>query len=409
MSPLKAHDISRINKSQVIKAVRERGELSRQEIAQYTNLSPATATRAVESLVNHEKLLVETGSKATPKGRPFKTVQFNPDSYYMIGVDIGATSIRAALTNLDAQYIKEVEVLTEIGKGPEYVLDKVAAVIEKLYNTSFIEKSKIAGVGLAMAGLVNTKTGIVEYSPTLNWSNVELKKLLIDRFPIPIVYDNVVRVMALGEMNYGTATKYDNFIVVNVGYGVGAGIISDKKLFLGNDGMSGELAHFPVTSNWPIPCVCGKDGCLSATCSGRAIAYRAAHDIKTHPESSLTEIYNNRTRGFEAKDVFDAASKNDALSQKIINDAAMYLGRTTAGMVSLFNPQAVLFGGGVILNNKEFFDKVQAHAKASMIEQCSTPVDIEMVSLKENAAVMGALSLVLHNVLELDFIVPEEE
>jgi len=209
---LSSTSISRINKSQVIKAVRERGELSRQEIAQYTNLSPATATRAVESLVNHEKLLVETGSKATPKGRPFKTVQFNPDSYYMIGVDIGATSIRAALTNLDAQYIKEVEVLTEIGKGPEYVLDKVAAVIEKLYNTSFIEKSKIAGVGLAMAGLVNTKTGIVEYSPTLNWSNVELKKLLIDRFPIPIVYDNVVRVMALGEMNYGTAAKYDNFI-----------------------------------------------------------------------------------------------------------------------------------------------------------------------------------------------------
>lgn len=408
MSPLKAHDISRINKSQVIKAVRERGELSRQEIALYTGLSPATATRAVESLVNVEKLLVETGSKATPKGRPFKTVKFNPDSYFMIGVDIGATSIRAALTNLNAQYIKEVEVLTEVGKGPEYVLDKVASVIEKLYHTSFIEKDKIAGVGLAIGGMVNNKTGKVEYSPTLNWSDVDLKKHLADRFHIPIIFDNVVRVMALGEMNYGKGAHYDNFIVVNVGYGVGAGIIAEKKLFMGTDGMSGELAHFPVVENWNIPCLCGKTGCLSSTCSGRAIAARAVHELEGNKDSSLVEIYNNRTRAFEAKDVFEAARNGDKLSNKVLDDAARYLGGASAGMVSLFNPQAVLFGGGVILNNEGFFEKVKEHLKKGMIRQCSTNVDVEMVGLKENAAVMGALSLVLNNVLELNFEGAEE-
>lgn len=408
MAPLKAHDISRINKSQVIKAVRDRGELSRQEIALYTGLSPATATRAVESLVNVEKLLVETGSKATPKGRPFKTVKFNPDSYFMIGVDIGATSIRAALTNLNAQYIKEVEVLTEVGKGPEYVLDKVASVIEKLYHTTYIEKDKIAGVGLALAGLINNKTGKVEYSPTLNWSDVDLKKHLIDRFQIPIVYDNVVRVMAQGEMNYGKGAHYDDFIVVNVGYGVGAGIITGKKLFMGTDGMTGEMAHFPVVDDWHIPCVCGKTGCLSSTCSGRAIANRAVHELGKNSNSSLLEIYNNRTRAFEAKDVFEAAAKGDELSNQVIDDAAKYLGRTTAGIVNLFNPQAVLFGGGVILNNEAFFKKVKEHVQKGVIQQCSTNLDIERVGLKENAAVMGALSLVLNNILELNFDASEE-
>ena len=156
-------------------------------------------------------------------------------------------------------------------------MNKVVDIIERLSNTSMVKRDQIIGVGIAVAGTVNLEKGIVVYSPAFQWRNVKIYDYIQSRIQLPLFFDNVNRVMALGELTFGKGNNYDNMICINVGYGIGAGIIINKKLFYGTDGMAGEFGHVPVTGDNLIVCPCGNKKCLTAYSSGDAIEIGRAH------------------------------------------------------------------------------------------------------------------------------------
>lgn len=393
------HELSKATKSAILKSVIDNKGISRIEISNLTGISNPTVTRIVDILINENGLLEERGNKNTPKGRPMKSLYFKGDNKFIIGIDLGTTYIRGILTNLNTEIIKEVEVVTEVEKGVNFVLQKVTDVIERLYNTNLIDNTKIKGIGLAVAGIVNTNTGIVEYSPAFNWRNVKFRQFFAHKFSIPVLFDNVSRTMAIGELYYGYGKDYSSFICVNVGYGIGAGIVVDRQLFYGTDGMAGELGHLPVIGDGLIECSCGKNNCLTCYSSGDAIAERAKLRIRKGEKTILNEMVVNNIEDLDAKIVAEACGKNDPVACEIINQATYYLGTSIAGLMNIFNPEAIILGGGVTLNGDIFWKPLRKAIDENVFDKRSTKYKILHVRHPNKTALYGSIALIMERII----------
>ncbi|MCX6224507.1 MAG: ROK family transcriptional regulator [Bacteroidia bacterium] len=392
---------TRHNKSMVLNSVWKENDISRLEISRRTGLSTATVSRLVDSLIQDE-LLAEHQPIATLKGRPMIPVYFNGKNNYLIGIDLGTTCIRGVLTNLSFETIKEIEVVTESHKEPEYVLNKVVQVILNLANTNLVDSGRIIGVGMAVAGIINLNTGIVEYSPAFNWRNIELRNFMESHVPFPVYFDNVSRAMALGEISFGTGPKFDDLICINVGYGIGAGIVIGRKLFYGTDGMAGEFGHLPVRGDEKVDCTCGKKNCLTAYASGDAIARRARIGLQTDHSSILNQVPPEE---LEAKHVAEAAMEGDPLAINVFTEAMGYLGRAIAGLLNIFNPQAIVLGGGVSMSGPIFWDTLKPVIEDNVFDHRSTKYHILPASHPGQSAIYGALAMVLQEILNLNLTI----
>jgi glucokinase-like ROK family protein len=376
--------------------------ISRLEIAKQTRLSTATVSRLVDSLIKNDKLLEERESIPVAKGRPMKSLYFGNTERFIIGIDLGTTYIRGMLTNMNAEPIKEIEVVTESLKGPEYVLNKVVDVIQRLSDTTLINREQIIGVGMAVAGIINVKEGVVVYSPAFQWRNVHLHEYIQSRVRLPVVIDNVSRVMALGELVFGRGNEFNNFICINVGFGIGAGIIIEKKIFYGTDGMAGEFGHVPVEGDELIFCPCGKNTCLTAYSSGEAIAMRARIKMAENPSKILMSLCNDSPETITTKMVAEAALQKDKIAMEIFQHSAYTLGLSITGLINIFNPEAVFIGGGVSQNGDLFWKQIKQAVKDNVFDQLSTKCQILPVTFPDRSSLYGAVGLVINKILNME-------
>jgi glucokinase-like ROK family protein len=386
-------------KISILNAIRENEGISRLEIAEKTNLSTATVTRIVESLITIDDLVEERGSKIPPKGRPRKLLYFKGHDKYIIGIDLGTTYIRGVLSDLNMNARKEVDIITEAHRGYKHVISRIIGVIENLQNTNLVDSKNIKGVGIAIPGMIDASRDLVIYSPAFDWHEVKVNEILKKKVSLPVYYDNVSRVMALGELNFGQGRNFNNFIVINVGYGIGSGIILNKELFYGTNGMAGEFGHVPVCGDDLVKCTCGKTNCLTAYSSGDAITKRVRMAIENGASSKVTELVDNNYDLITAEIVAMAAEMGDELSTGVFKNSMNYLGESVAGLIKMLNPQAVFFGGGVSLNGGIFWDNLRKAINNNMMPEKSAECEIYPVTYPGKSAVYGALALVLREIL----------
>jgi glucokinase-like ROK family protein len=396
--------INRLNKIKILNAIRERNEISRAEIVKVTGLSAPTVTRAVESLIHEEKLVCQVGIGNSSGGRPPILVRLNNEENFVIGIDLGTTNIRGALSNLNAEILSEVQSPTEVDSGFESVLKKVGDVITELMSDRRVIHKRVFGIGMAVAGLINRRNSIIEFSPDFGWRNANIGNEMSRQFQIPIVFDNVSRVMALGERWNGIGKQFRDFICVNIGYGIGAGIIIDGKPFFGSEGMSGEFGHMTLEKNSNVLCKCGKYGCLEALASGRGIALAAENELKKGNTSKLMHLCEGDFSKLNAKMVFDSAKEGDPLATGVFLQATEYIGIGIANLIELFNPQAVVIGGGVSQSGEFFIQKIKEAVERHVIERYARGVEIRPAMHGADEAVMGAVSLILEKVLNLELL-----
>ncbi|HOI49002.1 MAG TPA: ROK family transcriptional regulator [Prolixibacteraceae bacterium] len=399
-----AEYINRLNKIKILSLIREQGEISRAELVKRSGVSAPTVTRIVDSLINREKLVVELGAGESSGGRPPLMVIFNGSANYIIGIDWGRTHIYGVLANLNAETILEIDLPTEINHDFETDLNKLFGLIEFLIEKSGIDKQKLLGIGVAAAGFVNRHNGIIEFSPNFNWKNVDIRRPIEERFDVRVKVDNVSRLMALGELWYGIGQKIRNFIFINIGYGIGAGIIIDGKPFAGADGISGEFGHLTLL-NPPAEtrtCLCGKANCLESFASGRGIAETARLQAMAAPKSLLSMMCSNRPERLTAELTAKAARAGDETALTIFTQTAEMLGISAANFAHLFNPEAVVLGGKVSNAGDFFFDKIHEVFNREQLPFTSRKVKLIPSELKESAAVKGAVSLILQEVLNLN-------
>lgn len=316
----------------------------------------------------------------------------------IVGIDIGGTKVAGGLVTLKARLTKDLVVPTYAEKGFKTSYAQVVHLIEKLVTLAG-GKENVAGIGVCSPGPLNPKTGVVINPPNLpGWRNIPLARSLANHFQLPAIVENDANAAGLAEVLLGAAAGYRDVFYVTLSTGIGTGVIIDKKIYHGKNGVGGEGGHVSIDVNSPYRCGCGTLGCIEALAAGPGMARRAR--VALEQEHSRPSLLRELSGGEFAKItpvmIQAAARKGDPIAKFIIDQTGFYLGAWLGGMVSLFDPEAIVIGGGVSQIGKPLFDKIRETIPDYTINRRFVPkLPILPAKLQKNVGIFGAASLFL--------------
>ncbi|MFZ0303629.1 MAG: ROK family protein [Terracidiphilus sp.] len=260
-----------------------------------------------------------------------------------VGVDIGGTKTAVVISRKPPQVITRVEFPTLPGRGPKQTIDRILATIHRMLAEN---SGSLRGIGISCGGPLDPNAGVIQSPPNLpTWVDVPIVDILTDEFSCPVLLENDANAGALAEHRYGAGKGTRNMVFLTMGTGLGAGIIIDKKLYAGSNGMAGEVGHVRLTKNGPIGY--NKLGSVEGWASGGGMAQVAQRMMnvarKAQRKSLLLDLPRNRS--VTAKDVNIAATKGDSLALSIIHCCGKKLGLALAILVDLLNPERIVIGG----------------------------------------------------------------
>lgn len=402
-----------INRSVVLDLIRRHGPISRGEIARRSQLAPSAVTNIVNDLITLG--LVREGSLAESSGgRPAVLLELVPDAFQVVGVNVGFTNIVAVLSDLRGQPLARATVPTCPDQSPEAVLQRVArailqAIAQFAQSTSpatAVSQLRVAGIGVGIPGLVDTRRGYSVFSPNLRWHNVPVRSILESALQtakhapgpehVPQIYiDNDVRAATLGENMFGAGDGSRNLVALFVGSAIGAGLIVDGQLYYGANEAAGEIGHLRVTEDGPR-CSCGNYGCLEAVASGRAIARKAARLLKQgYPFTHLPQLIASPD-DVTAADVARAAAAGDAEALRIMQEAALHIGVAVSFLVNTLNPERIVIGGGVSRAGEMLLEPIRKTVLTHAMPVARNRVQIVASRLGSDAGPLGAAALVMN-------------
>lgn len=388
--------MKQLNVSAVLKVIKDNGSLSRAEIAKLTGLTPASVTNITKFLIE-DNFLIESKIGESSGGRPPIILEFNPDARYVIGVGIGVGVIDVVITNLSASIIIKREMRIEEERYDyDLVFKKLVNLINEVVKSSKIDKEKILGVGVALHGIVNAKTGISIHALYYGWKNEDIKEKLEEELDLTVYVDNDVRAMSLGESWFGATKDIANFVTLNISNGIGAGIIINNMPYYGVDFSAGEIGHIVVEADGD-KCNCGNYGCLETVASNNNIIKKAIKLIKQGVNSSLSKDIDD-INNLSIEDICKAANDGDELSITILKEAARYIGIAITNLINILNPTAIVVVGEIFENTTYTIETLSEIVKNRGLKLSSENVRIIRSLLGRDAAVVGAATLVIKEI-----------
>lgn len=301
-----------------------------------------------------------------------------------ITIDIGGTRTRIArFPSMGNKPLMVNRISTQ--KNDKLILDRVIELIDAMWPNN----TQVLGIGVAAPGPVDPIKGVVIEAPSFpEWDHLPLKDILEKRFNVPVKMGNDANIAALGEWKYGAGIGHHHIIYITVSTGIGGGIIVNDKLLLGVRGLASELGHVTIIPDGPL-CSCGQHGHLEAIASGPAIVRWVAGEIKKGTRSSLSNVNT-----FTAKDIADAALNNDKLAQLGFVRAGKYLGIAIANFLHIFNPSAIIIGGGVSQSGSLLIDPLKQTLEDMILSSYYIDkLSIKVSPLGDDVGLMGALAL----------------
>ena len=387
-----------INILAVLKVLREVESVSRADIARITELTPATVSSIV-SLLMKSGIARETGYGESTGGRPPLMIEFNPQAFYLAGVDLGVSKIIAVVTDLEGNVVSDTRQELDVHLGVESIMSSLFDVTHRALAKAADVRDKIAGLGLSVPGLIDAGRGVSVFAPNIpGWSDIPIAGAFEDEFAFPCWVENDARAMAIGEAMFGAGRGYDNILCVNVGRGIGAGVIINGEVYRGKQGGAGELGHMTIDPNGPV-CPCGNQGCLEAMAAGPAIAAAAIRAVSTGSSTLIRDLVDGKIEAITAELVSEAASKGDLLAQRLIIEAGRYLGIGIANAVNMLSPDVVIIGGGVSRPGDILFNEVRATVEERAFTAMVNLPPIVPSAQGEEASSVGAAALVLEEML----------
>lgn len=387
----------------IFRIIKNMGPLSRTDIVKQTGLSKSTVSV-------HTKKLLEMGlvkeAKSENKsvgsvGRNRQLLKFAKNNGYIIGVDLGATSLNVALCNLDAEIIdlKIVDIL--VNSGPDIIMENIDNLIEELLSTNKANKKKIFGIGMGVPGPVEFSKGLPVSPPIMpGWHLVPLKEILQKKYNCPAFVDNDVNVMAVGEKHAGLAQDVSNFIFIKIGTGIGAGIICEDKLYRGSKGCAGDIGHIGLDGEEEL-CPCGNRGCLEIIAAGPAIAKKAKEAAKNRDSEFLLSVLNQKG-DLTAKDVGEAVKENDSSAIEIVENSGQKIGQVASRLVNFYNPSLIIIGGGVAKIGNHLISAIKEEILRRSTSLAVQDLKIELSRKNEVVGVIGAAAMAVNEIYSHD-------
>ena len=312
---------------------------------------------------------------------------------FYIGVDIGGTTIKTGVVDKHGNIVVKSAIKTE-NIAPELQMQKVGKQIEKLLQSSDLSFDDISGIGVGCPGAINGKKGIVGYSSNLKWTNFYLKDVLESVTGKPVRVANDADAATLGEVIFGVAKNYGVVILLTLGTGVGGGIVIDKKLYEGTNGMVSELGHITLRGNG-IKCGCGRRGCFEQYASATALIRQTKSAMLKNKDSLLWKEVLGDIEKVDGRTAFNAAKQGDKTAIKVVDRYVSYVSEGCLDFCNIFRPDAIVFGGGISKEGEYLTEKVVKYLEKYEYGYKGTPkTAILTASLKNDAGIIGAASLV---------------
>lgn len=354
--------IKAINRNLVLNTIRIHGPLSRTQLTELTGLSVGAVSQITNDLLE-ESWIIETGEGESTGGRPQILLRLNPTAAYAVGLKLMEDRIVCALTNLEIEELSYLERPLP-GRSPEAVVSAIANIVHEVIFKAGISSRQVLGVGIGLAGVVNTQTGVVHYSPFFKWHEIPIGEQVAAQLQIPVHLSNDVNTLTVTEKLFGEGYDAENFAVVTIGRGIGVGMLLHSQLYEGGPGGAGELGHLTLEVDGPL-CDCGKRGCLEALASDPAVLQQIEAALENGAVSSLQSPATLQS-------ITAAADQGDKLAQDVLATSGAYIGQGISAIVNLLCPSLIIISGeGVIAGDhriKPLLESLRNHSFNGLLE-----------------------------------------
>jgi predicted NBD/HSP70 family sugar kinase len=380
-------DLRRENRAAVMWSLCLDKPRSRHDLSAATGLSPASVTNVIRELID-EGIVVETGLAESDGGRPRAILAMNPGYGYVIGVDIGETRTRVELFDLTMTERALVEYpldrVTE--HDVDVVVGQIADGLRTVLADSGVAAEQVLGVGVGVPGIIEQGPEVLVHGQTYGWDAVPLERLLRAHTDLPLKFDNGAKTMGQAEMWFGAGRGARNAIVVLIGSGVGASLISGGATYRGATSSAAEFGHVMLAAGGR-KCRCGSTGCLEAYAGAEAILERYGRPMAADDqELALAELIE--------------AAGTSPVAAAILDETAQYLGAGIGTLINLFNPERVILGGwaGLLLGGR-LLPGIRESARQHSLRHPFAATSIGLGQLGPSVVALGAATLPMESFL----------
>ncbi|MDA0184574.1 ROK family transcriptional regulator [Solirubrobacter phytolaccae] len=372
----------------VLSLIRDGEAVTRADLARRTGLARSTVAQRVEALLAHQ-LVYEAGGSASTGGRPPTVLAFNRSAGVVLVADLGATHSRLAVSDLSGAPLTERAYDTDIARDPEDVLAWVNERFEELLAEVGRGAEDVRGIGVGVPAPVAFSRGEPVAPPMMpGWDGYSIPDWFAQHYDAPVLVDNDVNIMALGE-HWMHWRDTDHLLFVKLGTGIGCGIVTDRRIHRGAQGAAGDIGHVRLAGHDDVVCRCGNVGCLEAVAGGRALAAQLAR------------------RGLDAttsRDVVRLVKAGEPAAVAAVRDAGRFLGEVLAECINFFNPGAIVIGGDIADAHQHLLAGVREIAFGRSLPMATRDLRMGCSQLGDRAGVIGAAIMVVEHVLAPDTV-----
>lgn len=365
--------------------------LSSQDVSVRIEKSLPLTARILNEMVE-DGVLKESGYASSTGGRRPLVYSLAAGKMYVVSVAMDQLITNIGIIDLhscEVSYSQKYDLI--LSQNPNAYIELVE-FINLVIEKSRIRKDKIIGVGIGMPGFVDVDRG-VNYSFMYNDGD-SITHFIEQVIKIPVFIDNDSSLIALTELKFGSARDRKNVMVINIGWGVGLGLITNGKLFRGNNGFAGEFSHIPLFENNKL-CSCGKSGCLETEASLLVVLEKAKEELSKGRASTIKEISDDFEQS--SMNIINAALKGDQLSVELLSDIAYNIGRGIAILIHILNPELVVLSGRGALAGNMLLAPIQQAVNKYCIPRLAAYTKIVVSTFSNNAELIGAAALVIDN------------
>lgn len=389
--------VRKFNTAVVLNTIRQHAPLSRAEVAKFTGLNRSTVSQIINTLLDR-KLVQETTLQVDRIGRPGLLLELNPSGGFAIGIEIGVNFLSLVATDFLANVFWRQRLKTDARENVDTILERAYEMTEIGLEKGTAAGLQPLGIGLGVPGLVDLRHGELMFAPNLGWAHVPMAKLWSQRFDLPVFVDNEAKAAAVGEYYFGKSRGINNFIFLNAGVGLGAGIMIDGKLFRGSHGFASEVGHMVMDKNGDL-CGCGKRGCWETQVSPKAVIRRFRETLKQGVPSTVLLAADNDMDNIVFETIANAALQGDNAALIAMQEVGEQLGLGIANLINVFNPEMVILGGELNYASEILLPVVRQVISRYAINLETQDLIIAASAHGRDACVMGAVALVLDDIL----------
>ena len=372
------------------------GESTLADLARALLVSVPTNTNLVGVFVGLY-IVVYNATVETAGGRRPNIFGLANTAIYFAGIDVGRDNIRYVVTDLKNNVIVSEEENDFILSDNEQSLEELCGRIDRFIARCGVERGKILGMGVCIAGRVNPKTG----RSYMYFTSVQesLRDVIERATGIRVLLENDTRARCYAEYFTGDSRTEKNMLYLHLGRGVAIGIITDGKLFYGKSGFAGEFGHTPFFNN-EIICECGKKGCLETEVSGIAIEKKMVSEIRRGVNTILRERYDAGDT-IRIDDIIEAAKNDDNLSIELIEEAGEKIGKSIAFLINIFNPELVIIGGNMAYAGDYLMLPLKAATNKYSLNLVYKDTKFRLSQMGGDAGALGAAMLIRNQIIGL--------